>query len=93
VTLLCRVAQKQTTADLAQMHKIVQREYQHLLVESSNLEMQLSDIRYSGIGHVTKERKLLDDYDKRLKTIQVGAATCRVTRRFAFAATPHRLAP
>ena len=64
-------SQTQTAADLSQMQNIVQREYQHLLVESSNLEMQRADIRYSGIGHVSKERKLLDDYDKRLKGLQV----------------------
>ena len=62
--------QKQTAVDIAQMQRIMQREYQNLLIESSQLEIQLSDIRYSGIGHVTKERQMLSEYDQRLKRLQ-----------------------
>lgn len=66
--VLC--VQKQTAVDIAQMQRIMQREYQNLLIESSQLEIQLSDIRYSGIGHVTKERQMLSEYDQRLKRLQ-----------------------
>ena len=66
--------QRQTRADIAQMAVVLQREYQNLLVESSNLDIQLQDIKYSGIGHVTKERQLLAEYDQRLKQLEVRVA-------------------
>lgn len=65
---------ERTAQDLEDMLTTVDKEYSDLQKEKAALDVQMSEIRFSGIGHISKERKMLEEFEAKLRRLQTEVA-------------------